>query len=188
MGRTPASAAGPLAGFSRARRWIVRRDSGSRGNRADEGVRPTPSAAVVPGRRGSQAAARAYPAPAPNRRREKRRVKKQVQTDERKQSNNVPNLSIVWLQQRVSRLKKELGETSEPRQERHYKNGNDKGDGYDRCAPGRSQRDSPPPFRLLGAASPPRTRPGTATSSRATPTPWAAPLPAAAGTAPWPSR
>jgi len=35
VGRTPRSAAGPLAGFRRAQ-------SGSRGTRADLGVRPTP--------------------------------------------------------------------------------------------------------------------------------------------------
>src|SRR5436190_15588845 len=42
VGRTPWSAAGPLAGFRGSN--IIQRESGSRGTRADQGVRPTISA------------------------------------------------------------------------------------------------------------------------------------------------
>ncbi len=43
MGRTPPSAAGPLAGLAQ---WP--KGSGSRGTRADQGVRPTnPSGAII---------------------------------------------------------------------------------------------------------------------------------------------
>jgi hypothetical protein len=42
VGRTPWSAAGPLAGFfGLSVRWILKTKSGSRGTRADRGVCPT---------------------------------------------------------------------------------------------------------------------------------------------------
>jgi hypothetical protein len=41
VGRTPPSAVGPLAGLPRGKIPIPRTKSGSRGIRADEGVRPT---------------------------------------------------------------------------------------------------------------------------------------------------
>jgi hypothetical protein len=45
VGRTPWSAAGPLAGLWRA----AQAKSGSGGTRADQGVRPTISAVLEPG-------------------------------------------------------------------------------------------------------------------------------------------
>ena len=42
MGRTPWSAAGPLAGFLKVGNGLIlRENSGPRGTRADQGVRPT---------------------------------------------------------------------------------------------------------------------------------------------------
>ena len=41
VGRTPWSAAGPLAGFLKIGSGLLRENSGSRGTRADQGVRPT---------------------------------------------------------------------------------------------------------------------------------------------------
>jgi hypothetical protein len=47
VGRTPWSAAGPLAGFLKVGNGLIlRENSGSRGTRADQGVRPTDEVAV----------------------------------------------------------------------------------------------------------------------------------------------